>query len=277
MHGHSSGAIRHYYVDEAGDGTLFASRGRVLVGTEGCSRYFVLGFVDIPDPDAVASELQDLRERLLSDPYFRGVPSMQPEKRKTALAFHAKDDLPEVRREVFAVLLRHDLHFSAEVKDKLRVLHYVQQRSASESDYRYHPNELYDYLTRRLFKNRLHKADAYTIVFARRGKADRTAALRVALERARERFREQWGIGTAPAIAIHADYPHRHAGLQVADYFLWALQRFYERGEGRYVEYLWEKCSVVHDIDNVRENTYGVYYTRRKPLVAADDKEKPGI
>jgi hypothetical protein len=40
----------------------------------------------------------------LADPYFKGVPSMQADAKKTALFFHAKDDLPEVRREVFRVL-----------------------------------------------------------------------------------------------------------------------------------------------------------------------------
>jgi hypothetical protein len=34
---------------------------------------------------------------------------MHREARKTALFFHAKDDLPEVRREVFRLLQRHDL------------------------------------------------------------------------------------------------------------------------------------------------------------------------
>jgi len=34
---------RRYFVDEAGDATLFAARGQVIVGTEGCSSYLLLG------------------------------------------------------------------------------------------------------------------------------------------------------------------------------------------------------------------------------------------
>ena len=270
------GRTRHYYVDEAGDGTLFSRRGRLLVDTEGCSRYFILGYVDIADPEAVSAELDELRRALLADPYFRNVPSMQPKARKTALAFHAKDDVPEVRREVFDLLLRHDLHFCAEVKDKMQVLLYVQQRSGTDPAYRYEPNELYDYLVRRLFKNALHKADVYDIYFARRGKSDRTAALLAALEHARERFKEQWGIASRAPINIRPCRPPQCAGLQVVDYLLWALQRFYERGEERYIEYLWSKYSLVHDIDNVRDNLYGVNYSKKKPLIAAK-KETPGI
>jgi hypothetical protein len=76
-------SLRNYYVDEAGDGILFNRKGHVIVDSPGCSRYFILGLVDIPDPDAIGAELQTLREQLLADPYFTGVPSMQPDARKT--------------------------------------------------------------------------------------------------------------------------------------------------------------------------------------------------
>ena len=41
-------SICHYYVDEAGDGTLFNARGKVIIGEEGCSRYFMLGILEVP-------------------------------------------------------------------------------------------------------------------------------------------------------------------------------------------------------------------------------------
>ena len=113
-------SIRNYYVDEGGDSTLFASRGRLLVGTPGCSRFFMLGLLDLADPAGLEASLRELRVRLLTDPYFKNVPSMQPEAGKTALAFHAKDDLPEVRREVFSLLRASTgLRFFAVVTDKL--------------------------------------------------------------------------------------------------------------------------------------------------------------
>jgi hypothetical protein len=80
---------KHYFVDEAGDPTLFGARGKLLVGSEGCSRYFVLGLADVDDPPTLAADLAALRARLIAGPYFKEVPSMQPEQRKTALLFHA--------------------------------------------------------------------------------------------------------------------------------------------------------------------------------------------
>ena len=52
------------------------------------------------------------------------------------------------------------------------------------------------------------------------------------------------------------------------DYFVWALQRLYERGEERYLAYLWKAVRLVHDTDDRREAGYGVSYTQSKPLTA---------
>jgi len=213
-------SIRHYFVDEAGDGTLFDRRGRIIVGTEGCSWFFILGLLDVLEPESLAREMEELRTGLLADPYFKGVPSMQLEANKTALAFHAKDDVPEVRREVFSLLLHHNLRFFAVIRDKRQVVEYVRQRRERDAVYRYHPNELYDYLVRRLFKTLLHKDDEYWVYFARRGKVDRTAALREALESARNRLGMQCNITSDAPIHVIASNPPTCVGLQAADYFL---------------------------------------------------------
>ena len=263
-------SIRHYFIDEGGDGTLFSSKGKVLIETEGCSRFFILGLLDVPDPATLQHRFDDLRVRLISDPYFKDVPSMQAKWQKTAVFFHAKDDVPEVRREVFRLLRDTEgLRFFAVVADKWRALEYVREQNESDSNYRYHPNELYDYLIPRLFKERLHQSSEYHITFSKRGKSDRTAALRQALQIARDRFAEQQNVISSASLQVSEAAPKAQAGLQAVDYFIWALQRLYERGEERYVNYLGHTFRLVHDIDDRREAGYGVRYTQKKPLNAA--------
>lgn len=267
---HAQPQKRFYFVDEAGDSTLFSQKGSVIIGKEGCSRFFILGLLDVPDFQALGAEMNALRARLLADSYFEGIPSMRPDGRKTALAFHAKDDLPEVRREVFALLKQTPgLRFFAVVADKLRVVEYVRQRNELDSTYRYKPNELYDYLVRRLFKDRLHKDGGYDIYFFKRGASNRTLALMQALLLARQHFQGQWGITSNAPINVSAANPAAYPGLQAVDYFLWSLQRLYESNEDRYVTYLWDSFSLVHDIDDTRQAGYGVYYTQKKPLTEA--------
>ncbi len=64
----------------------------------------MLGLLDVKYPEALAEELAILRAGFAADPYFRDVPSMQLQQRKTALFFHAKDDIPEVRHELYSLL-----------------------------------------------------------------------------------------------------------------------------------------------------------------------------
>ena len=96
----TDGGVRHYFVDEAGDLTLFDAQGNVTIGNKGVSRYFMVGLVELPDPRLAHRKLEKLRERLMTDPFFIGVPSMQPARKKTAVCFHANDDCSEVRYEV---------------------------------------------------------------------------------------------------------------------------------------------------------------------------------
>jgi len=261
--------VKHYFVDEAGDPVLFDNKGRVLVGKEGCSRYFAVGLLDVANVAEFSADIERLHAEVLADPYFKNVPSMQPEAKKTALYFHAKDDLPEVRREVFKLLQRHELKFSAVVRDKQAVLDYVRARNERDTAYRYKQDELYDSVVRRLFKERLHKHDGYSIRFAIRGNSHRTTAFQSALETARERFARKQGIVISSKLDVKACWPTSETALQAVDYFLWALQRTFEKREDRFLELLWPQCSLVVDADDTRAAEYGAYYTKQKPLTAA--------
>ena len=268
---------RNYFVDEAGDGDLFDRKGRVIIGEPGCSRFFMLGVLDVADPGGLAEALQALRLTLLSDPYFKGVPSMQPEAKKTAVGFHATDDPPEVRREVIGLLAQSHVRFQVVVKRKQSVLEYVRSRNRVSAGYRYNPNELYEYMVRRLFRNLLHKDSRYNVCFATRGKSDRTAALRQALDSARVRFQEKHSINTQAPVQVWPCPSSRCGCLQAADYFLWALQRLYEKREERYLGVLWPRFRLVVDVDDTRATQYGVYYTQKRPLSLAALDNGQGI
>jgi len=117
----SSLEVQWLFVDEAGDPTLFHRSGKPIVDTPGCSRFFIIGKLEVEEPVSLAKALTDLRQELLADPYFAGVESFRPEREKTALLFHAKDDLPEVRYRVFNLLRSagKTLRFHAVICDKL--------------------------------------------------------------------------------------------------------------------------------------------------------------
>lgn len=252
-----------YYVDEAGDGVLFGPKGRDRLMDPEAPKFFMLGMVRCANDADVTRLLNQLRDSLLNHPLYKGIASMQPSAGKTAKMFHAKDDHPEVRAKVFEALAGMDFKFHAVIKDMRVVRDYVAGRNQMDSAYRYQPNELYDLTVRILFKQHLHKETHYRITFARRGKSDRTKALIEQLEKTRRRFLDQHKLEHDPQLEIVPAYPWQEPGLQVADYCLWALQRCYERHEDRFLQAIWPKVSLIHDVDAPGGKGYGVYLTRK--------------
>ena len=264
----SISGTKHYFVDESGTPEIFDKWGNVIVGEPGCSKFFFLGFLDVKDPKTLRSDIRDLRKKVVKDPYFGNIPSMQPGSKKTYYSFHAKDDIQEIRREVFRLLESYDdLCFIAVVKDKLKVVQYATERKIENSEYNYNPNELYDLLTRRLFKNHLHLASEYIICYSIRGKKPRTNAFGDCLETAQQRFIKEHQIESSTKLVLLPTESKNEPCLQATDYFLWALQRFYEKNEIRYLEYLKEKYKLIIDIDDTRNNPYGEYYDSKRNII----------
>jgi hypothetical protein len=159
-----------------------------------------------------------------------------------------------------------ELRFAAVVRDKRRLLEQVQARNLAEPNYRYSENEIYDELVSQLFKTAFHQADHFELVFASRGEKDRSAALRTALQKAQQIYEQSFGVKSRHTVNVVNSGPAQHAGLQAVDYFLWALQRVYEKGEDRFWSFVWPKVRAVHDLDDTREHSFGTIYTPQKPL-----------
>ncbi len=250
--------VNNYYVDEAGDLTLFNRRGQVIVGKQGVSRVFMVGVAYLPDPQLVHQRLEDLRAELLADPYFKDVPSLRPQAKKTAVCFHANDDLAEVRREVFRLLPQ----LGAKVLVAIRRKEYLvmSARLLQLRQSKISANDVYDDLVKRLFKTTLHTAEKNRIVFARRGKAVRQHALEEAIRKAKLNFERKTGISCHSENVLFSAYPSEHSGLQVIDYYLWALQRLFERGEDRFFHLLAPGYRLIMDLDDTRNRPYGEWY-----------------
>ncbi len=257
--------VNHCFVDEAGDLTLFNKSGQISVGSPGVSKYFMVGVAQIPDPNFTSELLGELRAELLSDSYLAGVPSMQPEARKTACAFHAKNDLPEVRRDVFARLRLCKAKVFVAIRRKAILATQAQaefQATRRELTLR----SLYEDLVKRLFRNILHKADSNQIIFARHGKWVRREAMALAIQKAQRNFEAAYGVPSDKPTETRSASPHEHGGLQVVDYYLWALQRLYERGEDRFFNSIRSAYRLIMDLDDTTNHAYGEWYSDANPL-----------
>jgi hypothetical protein len=282
---------QHLYVDEAGTPTLFHQSGKAIADTHGCSRFFILGKLEVAAPAALEEALAALRQEMLLNPLYARAESFKPERKKTALAFHAKDDLPEVRAEVFKLLagMGQQLRFYAVVCDKLVLTEREVAQRAATPGYRFREDSVYDELMCELFAKFHHLADRYEVCVARRGTSTRTDAITAALAQAEVRFEHRFGFRRAQlgAWGITVLLSRQSACLQAVDYYLWALQRFYEAKrapntrqqvvdrdtgqpvrEDRFLAAIWPQVGEIHDLHIGPPR--GTIYTARKPLVLAE-------
>jgi hypothetical protein len=254
----------HHFIDEAGDLSLFNKRKQVVLGTEGVSNYFMVGAAFVADPETLERQLAALRENILRDPLLNRIPLLDPARRKTAASFHAKDDAPEVRYKVFSLLAELDVQVFVAIRSKHSLVE--DGRRLFRRGVRLSQNEIYDDMVSRLLRNRLHLAESNTIIVARRGSRDRKEALTVAIGRAQANFASRWGERNFGPCDVETAYPHESGGLQAADYFLWALQRLYERREDRYFAPLSAHYRIIMDLDDTRRKAYGEWYSDSNPL-----------
>lgn len=71
--------------------------------------------------------------------------------------------------------------------------------------------------------------------------------MREALEHAENDFERSFGFRRG-AWRVEVSGPRAAVCLQATDYFLWAVQRFYERHETRFMDVLWPQIGEIHDL-----------------------------
>lgn len=260
-------SITNYYVDEAGDLTFFNKKKKIIIGQQGVSKFFMVGVALINNSDLLKQQLETLRSNVLNDPQYKNIPSMQPEKKKTAIAFHAKDDFSEIRPKVFDILKNSNTKVFVVIQSKKELALSTQKKFLKTGKKALNQNKIYDNLVTRLFKDRLHQANINNVVFARRGKKPREEALTNALLKAKKNFEKTWSKNTLSEIYVKSAYPSEYMGLQVVDYYLWALQRLYERQEDKFFKSVAHQYKLIIDIDDRRKKPYGEYYCKTNPLL----------
>lgn len=240
-----------YFVDEAGDPVFYDRRGNLIVGQVGCSPILLLGFIETEEPQAIRQAVLTLQQKIITDPYFQDFPSLK----KTAVAFHAKDDVPEIRYELYKLL--RELPFKAQFV-VARKIERVFRNSFEAKE-----TLFYDHLVSHLFQNVLHRFRQNRIYFAKRGSRDRQQPLMAAIEQGVARFEAKWQTTVTAGIEVMAQTPKGEPLLSVIDYMNWAVYRAFTRGEMRYFNTVRDKVSLLIDLyDTVKYPNN--WYTRRK-------------
>lgn len=201
----------YFFVDESGDTTFYNRDGNWIVGKEnGSSPILLMGYIRTTEPEFLRRKLNNLKTNLLREPYLKDIPSMK----KTEIAFHAKDDCPEVRYEMFKLLK--DLPFSCNIVVARKTENVFKKFNGN-------PQELYDSLITHLFKNVFQLSNNNYIYIATRGNKKRQTPLEDAINKSLVYTEEKLNHRLDSIQKVLPQTPSGELCLQIVDYCNWAI------------------------------------------------------
>lgn len=244
---------RWFFVDESGDPTFYDHKGNLIVGQEGCSAILLLGMIEVSNPEPLRQAVLDLQGHLVSDPYFQDFPSIK----RTAIAFHAKDDVPEIRYQMYKLLTELDFQAQFIVARKIE--------RVFRNSFQARENAFYDHLVTQLFQSKLHQYNENHIYFAKRGSRNRQAPLVQAIEQGIRQFEQKWDTEIRTHYTLQAQTPAGEPCLSIVDYMNWAVYRAFTRQEMRYYRVVESKVSLLVDLYDTQKYPRN-WYTRKNPF-----------
>lgn len=251
----------HRFLDEGGDTTFYGKGKAQILGTEGVSKCFILGMLKVKEPlNSVREKVIELQKHISCDPYFKGISSIEKKIKNGGYFLHAKDDVPEVRKMGYDLIKSIDCSFEAIVGRKF---YHIYENS-------HHGNEaeFYADLLSHILKNKFKKYDKLVLNIAERSKCTTHTNLELGLNKAFTRFEKKYKIADRKcSVVFNVQKPTREPLLNLADYFCWALQRLFERGEMRFYDFVSDQVAMVNDLyDNENYAKGKNIYNRRNKL-----------
>ena len=242
-----------FFVDESGDPTFYNRKGQLIVGQPGCSRIFMLGFIETRQPQVMRQAILRLQHEIVNDPAYQHIPSIV----RTAQAFHANKDTAEVRNRFYQLI--GDFDFQAQV------VVVRKDENVFRGRFKGSEREMYDHLVSMSFQNVLHRHERNHVYFAKRNSRAREQPLREAIEFGVQEFEARVGTTVNTVRKVIAQTPSHEPCLSVIDYVNWAVYRAYTTGEMQYYEAIREKVSLLVDLfDN--EPGQDRWYDRKNPF-----------
>ena len=243
----------YYFVDESGDPVFYDKYRRLIVGKEGCSRIFMVGYISTNDPVALRNALSQLRASIITDTYYQGIPSLE----KTKRAFHAKDDIPEIREKVYRLIATLDFKAQFIVGRKIEKIFVTKHKSSTRM--------FYDDLVSKLFQNKLHTSLHNVIYISKRDNHTRQEPLQKAIDTAKAGFEKKWKTQVEVDTKILVQQPTDEPCLQIVDYMNWAIYRAFVRGEDRYYRLVADKVSYLVDLYDSAKYPH-TFYSKSNPF-----------
>lgn len=238
---------KYFFIDECGDPEFYGKGKKLLVGQQGYQPLLIIGMIRTHKRNVLRKQVLAFQQEILADPMYNTIPSLN---KKGGWFLHAKDDHPEVRVKFFEKLRRMS-GFKAYMivgRKDLNIFNKKHNNNASE----FYFDMLHHLLKKRIYKG----SEVYQIFLAHREKTT-MPKFTAAIEKTIKKQEEEIELTYKYDIVKSKEFPE----MSVVDYMIWALQRYINKGEGRFFEALKNKYSLIidlYDFDNYddRKNYY---------------------
>ena len=229
-----------------------------------------MGIVKFERPlTEVRAEVVALQQQIERDPLLNAIPSVAKRIANGGFFFHACKDSDDVRT-VFLHYL-HDLQCEAEIVIAHKIPSLFIHKHHGRDD------EFYADVLSHLIKSRIKRPRRLVLNIAERGSSTRARVLEEAQSKAIGRAGKRWGTEDLKGeVAFNVQTPLREPLLTVPDYFGWAVQRVFEKGQTRYYDYLRGKIRLVVDLYDAEKYAGNRnYYDQHNPLTAQNKIDPP--
>jgi hypothetical protein len=238
----------HRFLDEAGDTTFYGKGKTPLIGSNGVSNYFLLGMLTINEPiNDVRQKVIQLQSNIANDPYLVEIPSIDKKKSKMGYFLHAKDDVPEVRKMAFELIKSIKCHFDVVVGRKDYNI-YEKKHNGNQA-------EFYADMLSHLLHSSMNGYDKLVLNIAHRSRCTTHTNLEKGLQKAIAIAKHKYPEAcNCCEMVFNVQHPTTEPIINLADYFLWALQRKIERNENRYADFLSSQFNSIVNLYTDEEN-----------------------
>jgi hypothetical protein len=208
-----------------------------------------MGMLTLNEPvGEVRKKVIALQTQISTDAYFQSVPSILKKKDKAGYFLHAKDDVPEVRKMAFEIITKIDCHFDAVMGRK--------DYSIYEKKHNGNQSEFYADLLSHLLIDNFNDHERLVLNIAHRSKCTTHKNLEKGLAKATIIASNKYPEDrNGCKMVFNVQQPTTEPVINITDYFLWALQRKWERNESRYVDFLGAKIRSVQNLYNSVEES----------------------
>jgi hypothetical protein len=238
----------HRFLDEAGD-TTFYGKGKIpIIGNNGVSNYFIMGMLTIKEPILeVRKKIISLQENIEADPYLFEIPSIQKKKRKMGYFFHAKDDVPEVRKVMFEFIKSIDCNFDAVIGKKDYNI-YERKHNGKQA-------EFYADMLSHLLHSNINGYEKLVLNIAHRSRCTTHTNLQLGLQKAIAIASHKYpNESNCCEMVFNVQQPTTEPLINIVDYFLWALQRKIEKEETRYFKFIENQINSITNLYSDEEH-----------------------